>query len=326
MPVEYIDQNGQSFDSMEDLIINAMDNAMSNYDDANSKKEEEADLCKWLIDGKDYIPTTNLKTVEKLPSGVYKVVETRDDYKMSPITLNTDELFTFSKDFTSKILDEVKIFWDRKQIYEDNKIQHKRGILLCGTPGCGKTSIINLLVEKLIKDDGIVFMVSSAKDFNILYSILNPVIRKIEASRPIITIIEDVDQIISSMGGNDSMLLDFMDGKASINDHLVILTSNDTSDLSDALLRPSRIDLTYEIANPDIDIRKEYFMKKGLSEEDATTYAQVSEGFSFAELKELYIGTIVSGKSLESVVLQLQTPYECKDYLVKPTLEIKGID
>ena len=44
---------------------------------------------------------------------------------------------------------------------------------------------------------------------------------------------------------------------------LVIMTSNNTSELSEALLRPSRVDMHFEVSNPDKDIRKEYFIKKG---------------------------------------------------------------
>ena len=96
--------------------------------------------------------------------------------------------------------------------------------------------------------------------------------------------------------GGDAKLLDFLDGRASVDNCLSILTSNNTSELSEALLRPSRIDLVYEVPMPDERIRGEYFMKKGVKTEDLPKFVEETEGMSFAELKEIFIGTYVLGK------------------------------
>ena len=130
--------------------------------------------------------------------------------------------------------------------------------------------------------------------------------------------------IIKNMNG-DWQILDFLDGKNSINHHLVILTSNDTTDLSEALLRPSRIDWCIEIPSPSDTIRREYFIKKNINEDLLDEFVRKTEEMSFAELKEVFIGTQILGKPLEKVVEQIRTPFECKDYLLK-TNEIKVID
>ena len=101
--------------------------------------------------------------------------------------------------------------------------------------------------------------------------------------------------------------------------------SNDTSNLSDALLRPSRIDLTYEILNPDEKIRKEYFAKKGVEEKDLDKFAKLTEGMSFAQMKEVFIGTVVQGTDIKKVVKRILDPFKCKDYLNK-TKPMKGIE
>lgn len=289
----------------------------------NLEKDEE-EYATWIEDGHDFIPAPNLKTIDKLPSGMYRIIWSRDDWRAISVPLNTDELYSFSEDFTSKIISEVTNFWEKSKIYDQYNLSHRRGILLCGGPGCGKTSIIALLVKQLLENDGLVFLVSNTKEFSSLTETLKPIIRKIEKNRPIITIIEDIDQIISEMGG-DHQLLDFLDGRNSIDHHLVLLTSNDTTELSDALLRPSRVDLMYEIPSPDDRIRREYFEKKGVSQEQLDTFVKETEDLSFAQLKEIFIGTHVLGKPLEKVVQQIRTPLECKDYLNK-TQEMKGLD
>ena len=313
METTFIDQNGTAFNSVEDLINSAMGIPVQSAEE----EMEEQNFSHWIIQGDEFFPAENMKLTLKLPNGVYKIVETRDDIKVVPHKINTDELYTFSENFTEKILKEVNEFWGKKDIYKKHKLTHKRGILLCGCPGSGKSSIINLLIKQIIETDGLVFMINNTQEFRLYSQVLKPMVRKIEPERPIITVIEDINQLIDDMGGSDYQLLDFMDGKNTIDHHLIIMTSNDTTSLSEALLRPSRIDLTYEIPNPSEKIRKEYFMKKGLEKEKAVEMAKATNGMSFAQLKEVFIGTEVLGKDVNSVVNRINEPFQSKDYLGK---------
>ena len=292
------------------------------YVDEAILEDEDEKYSMWIDYGGEYVPATNLKTTEKLPSGVYKIIWKNDDYRVVPIKLNTDELYRFSEDFTDTILKESDKFWKRADIYKKYKFTHKRGILLAGAPGTGKTAVINLLIEQLIKQGGIVFFINSIKEFNMYTDIIKTAVREIEPDRPIVTIIEDIDQIISNMNGNDSEILDLLDGKYSIEHHLVILTSNNTSELSEALLRPSRIDLMYEIPAPDARIRKEFFENKGIDSKHIKEYVTSTEGMSFAEMKEVFTGTVVLGKPLAEVINQIKNPLETKDYLTKSKKKI----
>ena len=284
--------------------------------------QQQDKFAMWIDYGGEYVPAPNLKSTEKIPSGVYKVIYKQDDYRVVPVKINTDELYRFSEDFTDVILKEADKFWDRAPIYKQYKFTHKRGILLAGPAGSGKSSIINLLIKQLIERDGLVFFINSIKEFNLYTDIIKTAIKEIEPERPIITIIEDIDQMISNMNGNDSEILDLLDGKYSFEHHLVILTSNNTSELSEALLRPSRIDLLYEIPNPDAKIRREFFEKKGIDKKHLKSYVDASDGMSFAEMKELFTGTIVLGKDLNTVVEQIKNPLETKDYLTKSKQKI----
>lgn len=282
------------------------------------------DYSMWFQEGTEFIPSINLKTIDKIPSGAYKVIWKRDDWRVIPVPINTDELYSFSNDITSKLIEETQLFWDKTETYTKNKITHKRGILLCGEPGCGKSAIITMLVAQIIKQDGLVFIINTPQEFSNILETLPNIIRQIEPSRPIITIIEDVDQLIKSMSG-DWQILDFLDGKNSINHHLIILTSNDTTDLSTALLRPSRIDMAIEIPSPNESVRREYFSKKKVPDNLLDEFVFKTKNMSFAELKEVFIGTQILGKPLDKVIDQINSPFECKDYLTKST-EMKGID
>lgn len=288
-------------------------------------KYEEVEPCTLWVQNKDYfIPDISVTIHDKLPPGVYKMELVDRDWQAHKIDINTDELYAFSNDCTSDILDEVSNFWKKKDLYQQFNIAHKRGILLCGAPGCGKTSIIQLLVKQIVEEmNGLVFVASTSSEFSGLSHMLSNTIRQIEKDRPIITIIEDVDQLITSLGG-DACILDFLDGSTSIENHLVILTSNNTTDLTDAILRPSRIDLIYEIPNPTSEVRKLYFQKKEIDPEIITDLVKKTEGFSFAELKEVFVAIKVLGKTVTETIQRIKHPFTCKDYLRK-NKKIQGI-
>lgn len=287
--------------------------------------QEDTEPCTLWIQEKDYfIPDISIKIHDQLPSGVYRMEFVERDWRAHKTSINTDELYAFSNNCTSTIIDEVNTFWDKKEIYQQFKIAHKRGILLCGAPGCGKTSIIQLLVKQIVDEQkGLVFMASNQSEFVGLNQMLSATVRQIEKDRPIITIIEDVDQLINALGG-DAPVLDFLDGSNSIENHLVILTSNNTTSLSEALLRPSRIDLIYEIPNPTADVRREYFGKKEIDPEIITDLVKQTDGFSFAELKEVFIAIKVLGKTVAETIKRIKDPFTSKDYLRK-TKKIQGI-
>lgn len=289
------------------------------------KEETEVEPCTLWVQEKDYfIPDISIKIHENLPSGIYRMEFVERDWRAHRTTINTDELYSFSNNCTSTILEEVDTFWDKKDLYSQFKIAHKRGILLCGAPGCGKTSIIQLLIKQIVEEQkGLVFMASNQSEFVGLNQMLSATVRQIEKDRPIITIIEDVDQLISTLGG-DAPVLDFLDGSNSIENHLVILTSNNTTSLSEALLRPSRIDLIYEIPNPTSEVRREYFTKKEIDPEVITDLVKQTEGFSFAELKEVFIAIKVLGKTVPETIKRIKDPFTSKDYLRK-TKKIQGI-
>lgn len=297
-------------------------NTIAIYNNDDDDDEESELYSTWIDKGGSYSPAVNLKIVDKMPSGVYKILWKNDDFCITPLKVNTDELYRFSEDFTESILIEAEKFWDKAETFKKYKLIHKRGILLAGSPGCGKTAIINLLIQQLITKDGLVFVINNAREFDLYIEALKSVVRTIEPNRPIITIIEDIDQLLESKGSRDAEILDLLDGKNSIEHHLVIMTSNNTSELSEALLRPSRIDLLMEIPEPNETIRREFYTKKRVPDNILDEMVRQTEGMTFAEMKEVFTGVVVLGKDIHSVVTQVSNPKETKDYLIKPSMKI----
>ena len=268
----------------------------------------------WIFDGKEYTPSLKLKIKKTLPKGIYKIDYEEGKYFIGQIKNNTDEIYKLSNKIVNTILTEIDDFWNKKDLYEKHHILHKRGLLLEGPAGNSKTSTINLIIENILNNDGLIFIVRSLREFNLLCDFL-PIFRQIEPNRNVITIIEDIDQLIDMGGGFDINILDFLDGKNSINHHLVIMTSNNTTRLSEALLRPSRIDVRFVLELPDKQTRYEYLEKKGIHKDKLNEYAEKTNGMTFAQLKELFISTEILNKDIDTAINKIMHPLETKDYL-----------
>ena len=282
-----------------------------NNDDENFNMEN---YSMWIFDGKEYTPSLKLKIKKTLPKGIYKIDYEEGKYYIGQIKNNTDEIYKLSNKIINTILTEIDDFWNKKDLYEKHHILHKRGLLLEGPAGNSKTSTINLIIENILNNDGLIFIVRSLREFNLLCDFL-PIFRQIEPNRNVITIIEDIDQLIDMGGGFDVNILDFLDGKNSINHHLVIMTSNNTTRLSEALLRPSRIDVRFVLELPDKQTRYEYLEKKGINKDKLNEYAEKTDGMTFAQLKELFISTEILNKNIDTAINKIMHPLETKDYL-----------
>ena len=282
-----------------------------NNDDENFNMEN---YSMWIFDGKEYTPSLKLKIKKTLPKGIYKIDYEEGKYFIGQIKNNTDEIYKLSDKIVNTILTEIDDFWNKKDLYEKHHILHKRGLLLEGPAGNSKTSTINLIIENILNNDGLIFIVRSLREFNLLCDFL-PIFRQIEPNRNVITIIEDIDQLIDMGGGFDVNILDFLDGKNSINHHLVIMTSNNTTRLSEALLRPSRIDVRFVLELPDKQTRYEYLEKKGINKDRLNEYAEKTNGMTFAQLKELFISTEILNKDIDTAINKIMHPLETKDYL-----------
>ena len=282
-----------------------------NNDDENFNMEN---YSMWIFDGKEYTPSLKLKIKKTLPKGIYKIDYEEGKYYIGQIKNNTDEIYKLSDKIVNTILTEIDDFWNKKDLYEKHHILHKRGLLLEGPAGNSKTSTINLIIENILNNDGLIFIVRSIREFNLLYDFL-PIFRQIEPNRNVITIIEDIDQLIDMGGGFDVNILDFLDGKNSINHHLVIMTSNNTTRLSEALLRPSRIDVRFVLELPNKQTRYEYLEKKGINKDKLNEYAEKTNGMTFAQLKELFISTEILNKDIDTAINKIMHPLETKDYL-----------
>lgn len=282
------------------------------FEEVEENGLENKKVSLWVKNKDVYTPSSDIQIMPLLPPGMYTVdYDSNTGHFCKPVNLETDELYVFTESIAEVLLNEISLFWNKKDLYKENNLVHKRGILLYGFPGTGKSSYINMLSEALIKDGGIVFKVSGLRNLFNYVEFLKHGFRKIQKDTNIITILEDIDQYREV----ELELLDFLDGQSHLNHHVVIATSNDTEDIPDTFLRPSRLDLKIEVPLPTKKTRREYFEYKKVSEDILEELIEKTEGCSLADLKEIYICVFLLDYEVESAVEQVLRPHEKKSFL-----------
>ena len=278
------------------------------YDDINGK----SDYKNFSVEGNDFFPCKTV--VNELPCGYYSI---RKDYTRGIFfrkkDVNIDKLVKFeSYDIYNSIFNDICTFWNSEEEYKKRGKVYKRNILLYSPPGMGKTSLISILVDDLIKNkNGFVISLTDVEDI-LNYNDAMQYIRSIMPKRSIITIIEDIDNFI---GGNsdkrvESELLNMLDG---INKHcniLTIATTNYPENLTDRYLkRPSRFNRKFAFTYPNEDMRREFIVKTNLKEDlekiNIDEWVKNTEGWTVDYLKELSESVFISGYSEEDAFAEI---------------------
>jgi energy-coupling factor transporter ATP-binding protein EcfA2 len=164
-------------------------------------------------------------------------------------------------------------FLQGEKWYVRKGIPYRRGFLLHGPPGCGKTSLITALAGSLRLPIVLVTLNSQGMSDSTLLGALS------EAPRDAIVLIEDVDCAFASkklttremMMGREAItlsgLLNAVDGVAAQEGRLLFMTTNHIERLDAALIRPGRVDVQYHLGNASKSAAGELFDQFFMSSE-----------------------------------------------------------
>jgi len=200
-----------------------------------------------------------------------------------------EDLF-LPEDLKSEIKDLVETFLVSKDFYQKSKIPWKRGILLFGQPGNGKTSLIRTIISEY-NFKPVTFVPGASPDA------LREAFSYAEEQSPSLLYIEDLDSLFES-GLDISTFLNLLDGISAKNGLLVIATANNVKKLQGNITRrPSRFDRKFEIPLPNEEMAHIYLKRwfgKLLTEKKSKELAKLSvqHELSYAYLKDLYISSM----------------------------------
>jgi transitional endoplasmic reticulum ATPase len=208
---------------------------------------------------------------------------------------------------TQLMKDILGFFTDAtRDIYFKYQIPYKRGILLHGVPGNGKTSTIRALIAHLMRQPEPIPTLYVKSTYDKCKGDQHSIKKIFEHARrmaPCCVVLEDLDSLVNDSKVR-SYFLNEMDG-LDANDGILILGSTNHLDGIDEAIRsrPSRFDRKYAFNIPNRAERVlygQYWFNKlkgnddvSFPEEMCPVVADLTEGFSYAFLKELFISALV---------------------------------
>ena len=245
------------------------------------------------------------KVTKSLPAGVYRASSSSDlGAHLVAVKLEVDNLILMDDGPTMDVLNEIIQFMACEHEFTKRGILFKRGILLYGPPGGGKTSTVHQLNQLIIKNhDGIVVLSSHP---GITAECLR-MVRQREPNRQILCVMEDLDSLIRTFG--EDGFLSLLDGESQVNNVIFVATTNYPERLDKRIAnRASRFDLVKRIGLPSEKARKLFLTttEPSLTEAELNEFLKKSDKFTMAELKELIVLTRCLGYSLDPAIKRLQ--------------------
>ena len=199
-------------------------------------------------------------------------------------------------DLISELEAKIALPFENRELASELRLKPKRGVLLAGPPGTGKTTIGRALAHRLkgkfFLIDGT--MIAGSHSF---YSEIDRVFSAAKRNAPAVVFIDDADVIFGGEkeSGLHRYLLTKLDGLESAGSGrvCVMMTAMEPSDLPAAILRSGRVELWLETKLPDEAARGEIFRDKFSSlpapfcTVDIERLAKATKGYTGADLKAI---------------------------------------
>lgn len=263
----------------------------------------------------------------ELPPGMFSLDVSSDGRKcFTPVQCPGDQPVSLPGLPSEYILNQIKLFWDRADRYEKYNLLQKRGILLYGEPGTGKTCLLNLLCKDLTDLGGVIFTID---DFSTAISCIRH-FRTIEPNRPIMTIAEDIEGVFRGDQGNSEVkaALSLYDGQDQVNNIVHLATTNQPEELADRFIkRPGRFDLVIGIHAPTAETREaylKYVTKNEIPEDKLQELVQKTDGLSLAYLREIASTFLCLDIPVDETLDRLRKNFKMKNIRNKSTITKVG--
>lgn len=228
--------------------------------------------------------------VSTLPAGVYAVEGRRNQPVLERRQWVTDSQEPVLSETLTEIRRRVHRCLAQPKTERQGRRLRKRGVLLFGPPGCGKSTLLYVLGADVVRAGGIVLITENPYFTERALQF----IRHLEPERPILHVLEDVDQYSGSP--YEAALLNVLDGNAQVDRIVTVATTNYPDELDERYTkRPGRFDELHELSLPHDDERRRYLaalLKETPAELSLDTWVAKTNEFTFAQLRELFTSVV----------------------------------
>ena len=243
------------------------------------------------------------RTAQRLPAGFYDVVEVGMQIGLRPKELVTDELIRVKGTIADEIFDDIAIHMKRREEFRRFGLTHKRGYMLHGPGGSGKTSLGLMIARDFVEHlDGVVVFAPDSSSFYNGVSIM----RDIEPGRPSLYLLEEADKIV-----NNTHCLSILDGSLAIESAVFIAMTNYKGQLPKRVTnRPGRFARIALIAAPPFGVQLEYLTRLAARSPESMsghasprTIVEKFEGvhMTMDHLREAFVSHVLFDEDLDSI-------------------------
>lgn len=230
--------------------------------------------------------------IRKLPPGIYSLLQIPTGGILAkPMSTMTDGLLNIPDPISQSVISDIQQFWkgETRQKFDAFDLIYKRGILLHGKPGTGKTCIIARIMDQIVQDGGVVFFGASPV---LLYEFVNEV-REFQPDLRVLAVYEEFE---TELHDNEGGFLSLLDGELQIDNIVYLATTNYIEDIPPRIKnRPSRFARVDEISTPHAEARRMYIEHKAgkfLNKTQLTQWTKETEGLTIDHIKDLIVSVL----------------------------------
>lgn len=224
---------------------------------------------------------------------------------VKPAEIGTDKLDPLPCEITDRCLTEVERFWSIVPTLAGRGLSSRRGFLLWGPPGSGKTSTAMLIGRHIVTQLGGIVVIGHHP--GVTNEALH-MLRGREPNRPIMLMLEDIDAVIDQYG--EAMLLQMLDGDRKVDGVFTLATTNYPSRLDRRFVdRPGRFDRITYVGMPKEDARAAYLQRRApdVPDEERARWVEMTSGWSIAHLRELVMAVCGLKDNADETIARLDS-------------------
>lgn len=229
-----------------------------------------------------------------------------------------------------RLLADLERFQQSKERYYALNIPYRRGYLLHGPPGNGKTSLIKAVAALL----NLPIYILNLANKEITDSTLSSLLGRLQKG---IVVLEDVDSVLDGReikgrpeesGLTFSGVLNALDGILAPEGRIIFMTSNHPEKLDPALVRPGRIDLQLELPNAGQAQLRNLFTRfhPDISPEQLVRLQQLPEGvFSVVTVQDALLSAEGHPQAVLQAITELETLLRDTDALAQRAAALQPV-